>query len=397
MAKVLRILNRFNLGGPVLNAAYLTRFLSPEFETLLIGGPREEAEASSEDVVRDLGIEPIIIPEMRRAMRPLDDIKTYGKILEIIENFKPDIVHTHASKAGALGRMAAGQKQVKVIVHTFHGHVFHSYFNTVKTQIFIRLERELAKRTNKIIAISAKQKEELSQRYRIAPAEKFSIVPLGLDLLPFRENRTAKRALYRDRYNLDEEDIAIGIIGRLAPVKNHVLFLKAIQRVQQRSAKKIRAFVIGDGELKSDLIRFCRENQIDYSVPAGKHTERATVTFTSWIRPIDTVYPGLDIVAMTSFNEGTPVCLIEAQACGIPIVATNVGGIENVVLPNRTALLAGNNDLADFSEKLLQLVEDRKLREEQAEKGWGQVKDKFHYSRLVSDMEQLYSVLLRKS
>jgi glycosyltransferase involved in cell wall biosynthesis len=394
MPKILRILNRFNLGGPVYNAAYLSRFLAPDFETILVGGPKENGEGSSEDVVRSLGIEPIIIPEMRRALNPFNDIIAYRKILKIIDDFQPDIVHTHCSKAGALGRMAAKKKKVKVILHTFHGHVFHSYFNSVKTRIFINLERHLAQKTTRIIAISDKQKEELSGIYQIARPEKFSVIPLGLDLSQFRENRHVRRALFRARYSLEDDDIAIGIIGRLAPVKNHALFLKAIKKIQGKSSQKIRAFVIGDGELKSELIKLCHEIQLDYSVPVRNHTKRASVTFTSWIKPINSAYPGLDIVAMTSFNEGTPVCLIEAQACGVPIVTTNVGGIENVVVPFETALLARNNDIDNFSKKLLQLIEDPELRKRQAENGWQLVKHKFHYTRLVSDMERLYSVLL---
>ena len=202
--------------------------------------------------------------------------------------------------------------------------------------------------------------------------------------------------MFRAQYNLDKEDIAIGIIGRLAPVKNHALFLKAIKQVQERSSKNIRAFIIGDGELKSDLIQICQDNQIDYSIPGVNHTGKDTVTFTSWIKEIDTVYPGLDIIAMTSFNEGTPVCLIEAQAAGVPIVATNVGGVVDIVMPAETALIT-NNTCADFSEKLLQLVENNRLRAEQAQKGWHNVGHRFQYSRLVSDTAKLYRELLSRA
>ena len=132
MIKVLRIINRFNLGGPTYNAAYLSKYLPDEFETLLIGGEIDESEAGSHYILDKLGLKPIIIPEMRRAIKVSDDVKAYKKIKKIIKDFKPDVVHTHASKAGTLGRLAASSCGVPVIVHTFHGHVFHSYFNKKK-------------------------------------------------------------------------------------------------------------------------------------------------------------------------------------------------------------------------------------------------------------------------
>ena len=153
--KVLRIINRFNLGGPTYNAAYLTKYLGDEFETLLIGGEKYEEEESSEFILQQLGIKPLIIPEMQRSINRRNDTIAYRKIKKIIKEFEPDIVHTHASKAGTLGRLAAKKMNVPVIVHTFHGHVFHSYFGKTKTTFYKNIERYLARRSNKIIAINS--------------------------------------------------------------------------------------------------------------------------------------------------------------------------------------------------------------------------------------------------
>ena len=133
MIKVLRIINRFNLGGPTFNAALLTRYLDDDFETLLIGGVPDEGETDSLHILEQYDVKPIIIPELIRNPNPASDRKAYLKIKAIIEEFKPDIVHTHASKAGVLGRKAAISCGVKTIVHTYHGHVFHSYFGKLKT------------------------------------------------------------------------------------------------------------------------------------------------------------------------------------------------------------------------------------------------------------------------
>ena len=159
MPKILRIINRFNLGGPTYNAAYLTRYLPDNYETLLVGGHHSSSEEDSFHITDQLGIQPITLPEMKRDISLNSDSKAFRKIVKLIEWFKPDIVHTHASKAGALGRLAAWKNNVPVIVHTFHGNVFHSYFNKVKTGAYIKIEKELANRSNAVIAISPLQKK----------------------------------------------------------------------------------------------------------------------------------------------------------------------------------------------------------------------------------------------
>lgn len=393
MPKILRIINRFNIGGPTYNAAYLTKYLSNDFETLLIGGEKEESEDSSEYIIRNLGIEPVIIPEMHRSINPRNDLVAYRKIKHIIETFKPDIVHTHASKAGTIGRIAALRSNVPVIIHTFHGHIFHSYFNSYKTKIFKNIEQGLAKKSSKIIAISDLQKKELSETYNITSSDNIEVIPLGFDLDRFHQNNALKRKEFRKKYNIDDDELAIGIVGRLVPIKNHNLFLESIKYIKENTSKKIRAFIIGDGESRKNLEKKSKELRLDY-VDGTKTKQKATLTYTSWIKEIDIAYAGLDIVTLTSLNEGTPVSLIEAQAANKPIVSTNVGGIENVVIPQTTALLSRNDDVNDFSQKLITLIENDNLRYSLSQKGWQHVHNKFHYSRLVSNTENLYYKLL---
>jgi glycosyltransferase involved in cell wall biosynthesis len=218
-------------------------------------------------------------------------------------------VHTHAAKPGAIGRLAASAMNVPAIVHTFHGHVFHSYFNTLKTNLFINTERYLARRSHAIVAISRQQKKELAEDFKIAPPEKFHVIPLGFDLDRFCTDQEEKRAAFRSEFDLAEDEIAIGIIGRLVPVKNHYLFLKAIAHVLQSSNKKIKAFIIGDGETRADLENIAAQADIKFSTETDDLHPHPLV-FTSWRRDVDVINAGLDIVALTSFNEGTPVSLI---------------------------------------------------------------------------------------
>ncbi|UPT66275.1 MAG: glycosyltransferase [Sphingobacteriales bacterium JAD_PAG50586_3] len=393
MPKVLRIINRFNIGGPTYNAAYLSAYLPPEYETMLLAGSLDEGEESSLHVLDELGLKPVFIKEMKREISPIEDMAAYRKIKEIIREFKPDIVHTHASKAGTLGRLAAASCGVKVIVHTFHGHVFHSYFGKTKTEFYKNIERYLAKKSSRIIAISERQKEELTIEHKICDPAKIAVVPLGFDLDRFQQNTTEKRTAFRSYYNVADDEIAIGIIGRLVPVKGHALFLEALKYLLDNTNKKVRAFIIGDGEDRAVVEAKATELGITFTTE-HKPAHKATLTFTSWIKDIDGALAGLDIVALTSLNEGTPVSLIEAQAANKPIVTTNVGGIANVVLKNETAFLIENRSVVDFGTKLKALVEDDDLRHKMGEKGWAHVKDTFHYTRLVTDINALYTQLL---
>ena len=383
--KVLRIINRFNLGGPTYNAAYLTKYLEDDYETLLVGGQHDDSEESSMHILNDLELSPTIIPEMQRAINIKNDRIAYQKIQKIIKKFQPDIVHTHASKAGALGRRAAYNCGVKQIYHTFHGHVFHSYFGTLKTNFYKKVERNLAKKSTKIIAISEIQKKELSEIHNICPAEKIEVIPLGFDLRRFYTNSDLKRKSFRNSWKISEDEIAIGIIGRLVPIKNHRFFIDVIQEVLKKTNKKLRFFIIGDGEEKDNLIEYVKTKRIDYSTDE----KPATVQFTSWIKDVDIANAGLDIICLCSKNEGTPVSLIEAQASGKPIVSTKTGGIENIVIENKTALLSENNDIFTFSENLLKLIHSKETRSSFSK--WGKQKSEdFSYLKLIENVKKLY-------
>ena len=385
--RILRIINRFNLGGPTYNAAYLTKYLPDDYETLLVGGNHEESEGSSMHIIDELGLNPIIIPEMQRAINPKKDRIALKKIQQLIADFKPDIVHTHASKAGALGRKAAHKSGVAQIYHTFHGHVFHSYFGTLKTNLYKKIERNLAKKSTKIIAISEIQKKELSEVHQICPANKIAVIPLGFDLARFYTNKEEKRINFRKEWNINDDEIAIGIIGRIVPIKDHAFFVNVIEKVLQKTSQKIRVFIVGDGEDKSKIQELISSKKITYS----ENKERATFQFTSWIKEIDLLNAGMDIICLTSKNEGTPVSLIEAQASGKPIVSTNVGGIENVIIPNKTALLSQVGDLNQFSDNLTQLIEDKALRFSMEK--LGQKKSlEFSYNKLIENTNSLYSI-----
>jgi len=390
--RVLRIINRFNLGGPTFNVAYLTKYLS-NYETMLVGGEKDDTEDSSEFILENLNLKAVKIKSMRRSINPFNDLFAFFEIVKLMRQFNPQIVHTHASKAGTLGRLAAVYCKVPIVVHTFHGHVFHSYFPAWKTSIFKAIERYLAKRSTRIIAISEKQKEELSLVHKICPKEKISIVPLGFDLEKFKNVDGTKRNSFRKKYFIKKDEIAVGIIGRLVPIKNHELFLGAVQHIFSRDGfEKVKFFIVGDGENKDLLINKAEQLRLNPQFFPDKSVEGKLI-FTSWIKEVDVVMAGLDLVLLTSFNEGTPVSLIEAQAGGRAVISTNVGGIENIVSP-KTAILVENNNQKELNAALEALLRNKEKIAEMGSFGWEMVGKKFNYTRLVEDIDRLYGELI---
>lgn len=385
--KVVRIINRFNIGGPTFNATFLTKFLGDEFETTLIGGVPDEGEKDSHHILHQYGLEPIVIPEIQRSLNPSKDYKAYKKIRELLKEIQPDIVHTHASKAGFIGRAAAISLKIPVVLHTFHGHVFHSYFGNAKTQLFKQIERYLAKRSTGIIAISNLQKEELSEIHKIAPAKKFKVIPLGFDLEKFSENKVINRAIIRTEYNLQPDEVAIAIVGRLAPVKDHDYFLKVIEDLLGQTKQKLRVFIVGDGSEKA---------HIEEGVAKIHQKYPDTIVMTSWILDIAAFNQGMDIMCLTSKNEGTPVSIIEAQASGIAVISTDVGGVRDILEDGKAGFVIKRGNIETYTEKLRLLVEDSSLRKKFSIFGQENVRYKFSYHRLVDDTRNYYKSLLKK-
>jgi glycosyltransferase involved in cell wall biosynthesis len=393
LPKVLRIINRFNIGGITYNVSYLSKYLAPDYETLLVGGPEEVGEDSSLYIPEGLGLKPRVLNQFQREINLKADYTAYKEIKKIIREFKPDIVHTHASKAGAIGRLAAIHCKVPIIIHTFHGHVFHSYFGKLKTNFYKIIERYLAKHSTAIIAISNKQKHELSEVFNIAPKDKIHVVPLGFDLNRFTINKDQNRKEFREKYNLKDDQLAIGIIGRLAPIKNHGLFIEALAYIKQHGITNFKAFIIGDGDTREFITNSCKLNNITWS---NNPKDMVDVIFTSWITNIEWALHGLDIVTLTSLNEGTPVSIIEAQAAGKFVVSTNVGGIEDVLHPE-CGLLSEINDKNTFFSNLLNSINNKEELFKSSKKGKDWALSKYSYMRLVEDMSNLYNQLLKRA
>jgi len=382
--RVLRIINRFNVGGPIYNVTYLTKYLPESYETLLIGGCATQTEQDAQYILTDHGIQAHVLPSMSRSIRIFNDLKTFISLIKLIRSFKPDIVHTHASKAGALGRIAAKIMGVQVIVHTYHGHVFHGYFNPTITKLIVLTERVLGKITTKIITISSAQQQDIVTTFRIAPEKKTAIIPLGFDLTRF-EKSAENRMELRKKMNLKAHQTAVAIVGRIAPIKNHRLFIDAAAKAYKKHPEEFMFYVVGDGELKQDLTTY-----INTTYP----WLNSSVIFTSWIADMTTFYPAMDLVCLTSINEGTPVSLIEAQASGIPVLSTNVGGVKDVVNSNETGIILNEHSAEELSNHLIELHLNSELRIKMSQNARNFVKERYTYHRLIADVDGLYKTLL---
>lgn len=376
--KILRIIARLNIGGPAIQAVLLTKeFNNSEFESKLICGRVSKDEGDMGYIAERYGIKPIYITWLRREIGPLQDIVALYRIFEYIKKYKPDIVHTHTAKAGALGRVAAILAGVPLKVHTFHGNIFHGYFNRVSTRFFLLVERILAKFTDAIVAISLAQRDEIVKKYGISPAEKCHIVRLGFDLSGFLSLRP----------DFERDNINVGIIGRLTSIKNHRMFIDTVDYIDKHPdrslANKIKFAVIGDGELKGELIHYTKRKGLENKV-----------SFKGWLKNMDEVYRDLDIIALTSINEGTPVSLIEAMASSRPVVATGVGGVKDAV--GEVGILVKSGDYKTMGDRILELAASPEKRQRLGALGRDFVRDIYSKKRLVSESETLYKDLLSK-
>lgn len=380
--KVLRIIARLNIGGPAIHCILLTEGLNKDkFTSILVSGVVDIPEGDMAYLAQEKNVCLVFIPELGRPLGIKKDIVAFWKLFQLITRERPDIIHTHTAKAGTLGRLAGllynlmqyvkGSRQYVKLIHTFHGHVLVGYFGRLKTLAFIWIERILAKFTNRIIVVSNVIKKELLA-LNVGTAKNVIVIPLGLEL---------DRLLAIPASNSFQ--LTVGIIGRLTPIKNHYLFLDAARNLLDlNSVANVKFLIVGDGELRAHLQ--------DYSKQLGLEDH---VVFTGWKRNLSELYSQIDIVALTSLNEGTPVSLIEAMAAGRAVVATNVGGVKDLVNEER-GFLVESGDIDGFVSALRSLLENERLRKRLGQVGREFVRNNFTKERLVRDMSLLYENIL---
>lgn len=392
--KILRIIARLNIGGPSIHTILLTDGLEKaRFDSLLVCGRVNKDEGDMGYLAEEKNVKLALISELKRELNIYCDILAFIRILKIIFSQRPNIIHTHTAKAGCLGRLAGifynffiPQDKKAKIIHTFHGHVLSGYFGPFKTKTFILIERLLALFSAKILTVSESVKNELVV-FRICPESKIEVIPLGFELERFLEIPP------RERMQLN-----IGIVGRLVPIKNHRLFLDAVSKIiKSNPDMQLNFKIVGDGELRQELQLYCRQLNI------GEKIE-----FLGWQKDLTTVYSDLDIVALTSVNEGTPVSLIEAMASARAVVATDVGGVRDLLGKEidygiksfadfkllERGILVKPHDAFSFSSALILLFQNKWLRQKIGLSSRDYVRTKYARERLIKDIEALYNKVL---
>ncbi len=395
---IARVIARLNVGGPSIQAILMTdAFRQKGYRTLLLTGEVPEGEGSMEYLARERNIVPITIGTLSRRISWHKDLATLWQLVRIFHRERPVVAHTHTAKAGTLGRLAAIATGVPVRVHTFHGHVFRGYFSPLVTRAFLVVERFLARHTDRIIAISASQKHELAEVYRIAPAEKISVIPLGFDLGPFLAINGRDGAL-RQSLDCSTDTFLVGWVGRLTAIKDPDLFLSSARLLIRdsqnlRDSQDFRFAFIGDGELR----KHCEDQIQAYGL--GQ-----VVSVTGWRQKLNRIYADLDLVVLTSINEGTPVALLEAMASGKAFVATDAGGIRDLMVGSaqkqsgfevfENGILVPR-DGAKLAQAVTYLGERPELRLAMGRVGRSFVTARFSSQRLADDLEALYLSLAR--
>ena len=408
--KVVRIIARLNVGGPAQHVVWLTAGLpATEYESLLVTGVVPPGEDDMSYFAESLGLRPAIIPEMSREISPKDAV-TVWKLFRLMRRERPMIVHTHTAKAGTVGRVAGllyrwltpatlrGRPRRLRLVHTYHGHIFHSYYGRLKTRLFIFIERMLARlATDRIIVISPQQLHEIQEVFGVGRPRQFAVIPLGLDTGRFA-GWPSRRATLRAEIGAGERDLLVGIVGRLTEIKNHTLFLKAAglykekRGLELKGGGRVRFLIIGDGHLRSGLEMEARTLGLE-----------SDVIFLGTRADPENFYPALDAVALTSLNEGTPLTLIEAMANERACVATAVGGVIDLLGQKRQGgddggdfqlcehgLLVRPNDAQSFARALDYIIRNEDERREMGGRGHRFVEENYSKERLLSDIMNLY-------
>jgi glycosyltransferase involved in cell wall biosynthesis len=379
---IVRVIDRLNVGGPAIHAVLTARGLDAHgWRTVLVTGEIEPGEADMSYLLDELGVERVLIPSLGRELRPLRDLVTAWKLWRVLARERPDVVHTHKAKAGAIGRLAALLARVPIRVHTFHGHVFNGYFGARKTKFFLAIERALALLTTRLLTPSSSLVDELVNNYSIARADRFSVVPLGFDLAPFATCEQHRGEL-RQRIGAGEDQRLVCIVGRMVPVKDHATFVEAAAILAARRGD-VQFVFVGGGELEAEV-----------RAAVARRDLSSRAHFLGWSQHLERIYADVDVVALSSVNEGTPVALIEAMASGVPVAATAVGGVPDILRGGARGELCAPKDpaaLADAIERALSPSAKTRAAKLRAE-----IFEEHGAERLCADLARLYDELLAK-
>lgn len=319
--RVHRVIARMNVGGPALHVTHLSLALEGRCRTTLVVGAPGAGERDMTDYARARGVDVRVVPSLGPELRAGRDFRALLALVELFRRERPHIVHSHTAKAGALARVAAVIARVPVRIHTFHGHVLGGhYFSPARTRAYRELERQLARLSQRIVVLSAAQRDELSEDLGVASPHAFRVIPLGLDLARFRRLDPSAGGPAKEALGLPATCVLLGAVGRLVPIKRHDLLLHALAHLVQGGGEDWRLALAGGGPERERL-----EALADHLSIADR------VSWLGWLQDVSPLLGAADVLVQSSDDEGTPVSVMEAVAAGVPVVATRVGGLEDMV------------------------------------------------------------------
>jgi glycosyltransferase involved in cell wall biosynthesis len=373
-----------NVGGPPYHVSLLSgRLDSKRYSTLLAYGHTGPGEASFAGLARQEGCRVEVVEGLGPRINPVADLRALFGLIRITRRYRPEIVHTHTAKAGALGRLAArlALRPRPIVVHTFHGHVLEGYFGPLVSGAYRLLERWLARSTDRLIAVSEATVDDLV-RLGVAPRDAFQVVPLGLDLSRFDDPGPGAGTGFRRDLDATPDQVLVAFVGRLVAIKRVDVLLHAFARARDENPS-LRLAIVGDGELRDELERLAAE------LGLGDR-----VRFVGYRTDVVEIAAATDVAVLSSDNEGTPVALIEAAAARVPAVTTAVGGVPDVVT-RETGILVPAGDAQALAAGLTELAADAELRKHMGERARAHVRERFAVERLLADIDSLYEELLR--
>lgn len=370
---------RLNIGGPAGQVLALAKGASPRWRALVAAGK----PAPEEGELKDPAV-PVLSVPLVRPVAPRSDLSAFLALRRLIKRSRARLVHTHMAKAGALGRLAGmsvGTAEERPrLVHTFHGHVLQGYFGATQQRAFLELERALAKRTDVLVAVSPEVRDELLGLGVGRPGQ-YAVVPLGLDLSRFAAVGTpaVPTGKLRAALGVGPGVPLAGAVGRLVPIKDHATLLRAVAAVPG-----LHVALLGDGELRASL------QQLAASLGLA---ERAH--FAGWWQDMPSALADLDVVVLSSRNEGTPAALIEALAASRPVVSTDVGGVRHVVEAGATGWLCPSGDPSALAAAIEQAVFSQRGKAAQmANEGRRRALARFSTEQMLAAYFSIYEQLL---
>jgi len=393
--KVIHIITRLDMGGSAQNTLLTALNHDPQrYSVCLIKGSTHESAMTEEETqlvnnqlatAKKQGIEVVDVPALVRRISPFNDIKSFVSIFRILSKLKPDIVHTHTSKAGILGRLAAWMARIPIIIHTPHGHVFYGHFGRSLSRIFLQMEKLLGRITHHQIALTPEECNDYLS-LRVSQPSNTSVIHSGVDLHRFSKG-AKQRARKRKELGIPPDSLVIGYVGWLIPIKGVTHLVNAMARVVEQHPKSILVLV-GKGDDKGE-----EEIKLKEQVERVGLTDK--VSFLGWRPDVDEIMGCFDIFVLPSLNEGMGRVLVEAMAAGLPIVASRVGGIPDLVKDGKNGLLVPPADVSALEKAISALLENKEKRKRMGEAGT-KICRQYSAEAMVEQIDNLYAALLEK-